>query len=103
MNACRDLYSTCLKDGRDFGEAVDEAFPGGECEHMPISAFSGLCARTGKAHSTHYLSHSREPLVRAPALPLLLPRPPAAMLPGGPQPASFSWQPVSLAASPPAG
>jgi len=44
-------------------------------------------------------------LVRAPALPLELPRPPAAMLPGEPlpQPASFSWQPVSSAASPPAG
>jgi len=43
MNACRDLYSACLKDGRDFGVVVDEAFPGGECEHMPISAFSPGC------------------------------------------------------------
>ena len=46
-----------------------------------------------------------QPLVRAPALPLLLPRPPAAMLPGGPllQRASFSSEPASSAGPPPAG
>jgi hypothetical protein len=43
MNACRDLYSACLTDGRDFGVAVDEAFPAGECERMPVSEFSPGC------------------------------------------------------------
>jgi hypothetical protein len=44
-------------------------------------------------------------LVRAPALPLGLLMPPAAMLPGGPLPqwASFSSQSVSSTSSPPAG
>src|SRR5258708_17418657 len=45
-----------------------------------------------------------QPLVQAPALLLGLPRLPAAMLPRGPlpQPASFSSQPASSAAPPPA-
>ena len=43
MNPCRDLYSACLNDGRDFGVAVDEAFPAGECELMPVSEFSPGC------------------------------------------------------------
>jgi len=45
MNACRDLYSACLNDGRDFGVAVDEAFPAGECERMPVSEFSPGCVQ----------------------------------------------------------
>lgn len=43
MNACRDLYLQCLNGGRDFGVAVDEAFPGGECERMSVSEFSPGC------------------------------------------------------------
>jgi hypothetical protein len=43
MNACRDLYSQCLSGGHDFGVAVDEAFPAGECERMPVSEFSPGC------------------------------------------------------------
>jgi hypothetical protein len=32
-----------LNDGRDFGVAVDEAFPAGECERLPVSEFSPGC------------------------------------------------------------
>jgi len=46
MNACRDLYSACVNDGRDFGVAVDEAFPAGECELTPVSEFSPGCVHT---------------------------------------------------------
>jgi hypothetical protein len=40
MTECRDLYSACLQDGRNFGVAADEAFPDGRCERVAISQHS---------------------------------------------------------------
>jgi hypothetical protein len=40
MTECRDLYSACLRAGRDFGVAADEAFPDGRCERVAISQHS---------------------------------------------------------------
>lgn len=40
MTDCRDLYSQCLKDGRDFGVAADDRFPNGGCERATVSKHS---------------------------------------------------------------
>jgi hypothetical protein len=40
MTECRDLYSQCLRNGRDFGAAADEHFPDGRCEHVSVSEHS---------------------------------------------------------------